>query len=685
VRKVAPDGAITTFAGIGGFVSSGDGGQATAAGLERPCGLAIDRDGALYIAEGRRIRKVLPSGTITTFAGSGSTLSGGDGGPAVSAGMQPACAPLTFDAAGSLYFGDGSRVRRVTPDGIISRFSGSGAGFIAGYSGDGGLAANATLNSPQGVSSDNVGNLYIGDAGNFRLRKVDAATGIINTVAGSGEGESSGDGGVASNANLGFPFGLAFDQAGNLYVSGNSRIRKIDPSGTISAYAGNGMSGYSGDGGAATQASIHGSRLAADGAGNLYLTDSAAYRVRMVSASGIMWLIAGNGHPQFSGDGGRATLAGIGSLSAAVPDRAGNLYIGDGNSRIRKVTAEGIISTIAGTGQYSSTGDGGAATAATLRTSDDLAFDSAGNLYFADVNAYVIRKITPGGIISTYAGRADDGGFSGDGGQATAAKLSGPSALVIDSLDNLYFTDRQAFKIRKVTPAGLISTVVGNGQPGFSGDGGFATSASFRSADALALDAAGNLYFSDSGNRRIRKVTLAVSQPRTVVEYYNATLRHYFITAELSEQLAVDSGAAGPGWVRTGDTFKVFVAAGAPQGTSRVCRFFGSVTPGPNSHFYTASAAECDMVRQLEVTTPAGQRCVSRQRAGTRLSRLQQSRGADRFESSVHHEAKRNRCPRFAGLDRGRRRHVRRAIVANPARSFFVVRSSCSCFVSSLT
>jgi sugar lactone lactonase YvrE len=529
IRKVTPSGVISTVAGNGtSYLSSGkngDGGPATSAPVGSPYSVAVDSAGNLYIADASysRIRKVTTAGIISTVAGNGTSGFSGDGGPATSAQLgQPM--GMAVDIAGTLYIADtfNSRVRMVTPAGIISTIAGTGS---MGYNGDGGLATSAQLFLPYGVAVDSLGNLYIADLINLRIRKV-TANGIITTVAGNGTSGFGGDGGPAISAQLYLPYGVAVDSAGGLYIAdyGNGRIRKVASDGTINTVAGNGTKGYGGDGGPATIAKLNTpTGVAVDAAGNVYVADYQNGRIRKVSSDGSISTAAGTGVIGYSGDGGPAASAQISMPTTVTVDAAGNIYIPDyGNSRIRKVTPTGIISTIAGIGTSGFSGDGGPATSAKLNFPTNVAVDSAGNVYIADYSNHRIRKITTAGLIGTIAGTGTSG-FSGDGGPATAAKLYYPAGMAVDSTGNLYIADSNNSRIRKITAAGIISTVAGSGSTGYGGDGGLATAALLNRPMGVTVDSENNLVISDSGNNRIRKVS-SDGKINTVVGIKTASL-----------------------------------------------------------------------------------------------------------------------------------------------------------------
>ena len=335
----------------------------------------------------------------------------------------------------------------------------------------------------------------------------------ITTVAGNGIQGFSGDGGIATLAEFSHPMDIAFDAAGNCYIADylNNRIRKVSTSGIISTVAGNGSAGFSGDGGIATSAALNiPSGVAVDGIGNIYIADRFNNRIRMINTLGIITTVAGNGSGTDSGDGGMAISAGIYDPKDLVLDGAGNIYVAQmGGSRVRKINSSNIISTIAGNGTFGFSGDGGLATAAVLYEAAGVALDAIGNIYIADKYNNRIRKVNISGVISTIIGNGT-AGYSGDGGPAINAQIYDPWGVVLDGAGNIFIADNANYRIRKVNSIGTISTVVGTGTMGFSGDGGPAINAQIDNPNGqVAIDPSGNLYFTDGFNNRIRMVTLA--------------------------------------------------------------------------------------------------------------------------------------------------------------------------------
>ena len=328
-------------------------------------------------------------------------------------------------------------------------------------------------------------------------------TAIISTVAGTGTFGNTGDGGPATAADIQEPWGVAVDASGNLYITTNVYIRRVDAATeNIFQFAGPSTSPWF----------VNAARfLFVDSSNNLYLANANRGQVvRGNLGDGTAMRVAGDssGFGGYSGDGGPATSARVNNPSDAVPDASGNLYIADtSNNRIRRVDTTGTITTFAGTGSGGYSGDGGQASAAQISNPLGLALDASGNLYFADAWNTAIRKIDTAGVITTFAGTPQSGGYSGDGGPATMAQINNPHDLVFDSKGNLYIADANNHVVRRVDTDGVITTVAGTGSSGYSGDGGAPTEAQLNTPRGLAVDGADNLYISDFNNHRIRKVT----------------------------------------------------------------------------------------------------------------------------------------------------------------------------------
>jgi uncharacterized repeat protein (TIGR01451 family) len=375
------------------------------------------------------------------------------------------------------------------------------------------VAASAT--SPQ------VNSVAVSGGGSAAASATDSTTILaspvtytIFTFAGDGSMGYGGDGGPATGAMLSGPVGVAADGAGNFYIAdvNNGRVRKVTPAGTITTVAGGGGTGSLGDGGQATSASLTSPAFVTlDGSGNLYIADASSQRIRKVTPAGIITTVAGNGTVGYSGDGGQATSASIASPHGMAVDSAGNLYFADeGNNRVRKITPAGIITTVAGNGSMGYSGDGGQATSATLDMPIGVALDGAGDLYIGDSDNNRVRKVTPAGIISTVAGNGSMG-YSGDGGPAASAELQPPQGVAVDGAGNLYIADRGNQSIRKVTAAGIIATIAGNGSMGYSGDGGPAARAELSYPSGVAVDNAGNVYIGDMSNNVVRVLRPSVA------------------------------------------------------------------------------------------------------------------------------------------------------------------------------
>lgn len=511
IRKIdAKTGAISIIAG-GGFGFDGDGDPAIEASFRLPVGIAVDGQDNIFIADAlnNRIRRIDAKTTIiNTVAGNGSGQFVDNVPPRNSGLRNPQ--DIFVDSQGNLFIADSgnNRIRKVDASkNIITTVAGSDP--FGGFSGDNGLATNALLFAPTGVVLDPKGNLLIVDANNERIRKVDSTTNIITTIAGKNRFGFSGDGDLATKAMLGGPLGIAIDKQGNILFADtiNGCIRQIDKSGIISTIAGNGKQGFSGDGGIATQATMNfPSALTIDSSGNIFIADTFNNRVRRIDATTkIITTIAGNGKNEFSGDGGLATEAGLVLPSSVAVDSKNNILILTLDGRIRKVDSSGKITRIVGTGEQAFGGDNGQAINAILNFPSAIVLDKLDNIFIADTDNNRIRRVDAStGIITTVAGNGKVE-FSGDGKPAISAGILFAIAITIDNNNNLIIGDNS--RIRRVnSTTGIIDTIVGTGFLGASGDGGSALKASLTRTDGIVVDSSDNLYFTDINSNIVRMV-----------------------------------------------------------------------------------------------------------------------------------------------------------------------------------
>jgi hypothetical protein len=543
IRKVDVTGVISTIAGTGIAGYSGDGGQAKNARINTPEGIVVNTVGNVIFADSQNnaIRMISVNGSITTIAGNGTSGYGGDGGPAKNAILAGPNA-LILDKGNDLYFSDrfNQVVRKIDAQGIIHLFAGTPG--VVGFAGDGGPATSALLNLPDNIGEDAHSNIFIADSYNSRVRKVDGS-GKITTVAGNGTASCSGDGGPATSAGVPYPQGLLisgnnllvtdncatirsvnlqtdiittyagvsgggfdggnhtpakseFRNIGNLSLnqsgavlvvdSGNNRVRQIGK--IVQTITG----GYIGDGHLGTQAALNfQAGIAFDATGNLFIADGSNSRVRKVTPAGMITTFAGNGITGSSGDGGPATSAELLYPQSVAPDLAGNVYIGD-ELEVRKVDSSGTISKLA---------DG-------FIFVTSVATDVQGNVYVDDVGECVVWKIDGTGAKSIFAGLPFVCGYNGDGIPATQAELY-PYGIAADGSGNLYIADSFNSRVRRVDSSGTISTVVGTGIWGFSGDGGRATAAQVTAPYGVAVNNQGTLAIADTFNYRVRTVSAA--------------------------------------------------------------------------------------------------------------------------------------------------------------------------------
>jgi sugar lactone lactonase YvrE len=569
IRKVAATtGIITTYAGTGSYGYSGDSGAATSATLSIPEGLAIDSAGNLYICDlgNKVVRMVAAStGNISTVAGNPTSTTQGNGGPATSAQLIDPTG-VALDASGNIYISTQlGGIRKVTAaTGTISTVAG-GSGL--GYTGDNGPAINATFFNPQGLAVDGAGNIFIADTGNNVIREVNAATQIIITVAGNKPASGitypfGGDGGPATSAFISSPYAVAVDSSGDLFIAdtANNAIREVTASNqiinTIAGAPPTLCTTLSGDGGPAADAGVcQPTGVALDSAGNVYIAEGSASRIRKVTApapppataaAAPVFSVSQGSYPgtqtvsitdatpgaeiYVTTDGSTPTTAGAGyrgtiNVTGTATLKALAVAPGYVESTVTAATytiltpPSTLISTVAGSGAFGSTGSGSVATSQQFEYPQGVATDSSGNFYIADFYNQVVWKVSSSGSISVAAGILGEGGILQNGILATSAALSGPSHVAVDSAGNLYISDTYHNEIRVVSATtGIISAFAGGGTTYNApyGDGGPATSAYLSSPQGITFDNAGNLYIADAGHNTIRMVATRTGVISTV-------------------------------------------------------------------------------------------------------------------------------------------------------------------------
>ncbi len=516
IRKITAGGSVSTLAGNAGLTGSSDG-TGSSALFNAPQGIAVDGSGNVYVADtdNSSIRKVTEAGVVTTLAGSPGQTGGADGSGSSARFAYPA--GLAVDSAGNIYVADfdNSTIRKVSPAGAVTTFAGT-----AGASGTSdGAGAAARFNHPSGVTLDGAGNVYVADTGNQTLREISPA-GSVSTLAGNpGIGGSAN--GTGAGATFFYPAGIASTSGGTVYIvdTGNHSVRVMATPGSVSGYAGAaGVQGSAnGTGSAALLSYPYG--VAVDGSGNVYIADSGNNTIRKATAGGAAATLAGTVGLAGSADG-LGGSAGFSNPAGVAVDSAGNVYVADsGNSTIRKISAGGAVTTFAGLAGSAGSSDG-TGSAARFNAPRGVAVDSVGNVYVADTNNDTIRKITAGGTVSTLAGVAGQTG-SGDGAGGSA-RFNAPYAVAVDSGGNVYVADFNSATIRKINTSNTVSTLAGTANvTGFADGTGFA--AKFNQPYALTVDSSGFVYVADTYNRAIRMISPAgavVTLDGTATRFY---------------------------------------------------------------------------------------------------------------------------------------------------------------------
>ena len=500
IRKITPDGVVTTFAGTPGVTGATDG-PGVVAQFCAPTGLAIDNGGFLYVTEecGAAIRKISPTGVVSTFAGTRGKSGSLDG--ALNTATFGHLSGIAIDAAGTLYTADigNNTIRKVSPYGNVTTL----AGISGVYGSADGIGSAATFSGPTGITVDAQGNVFVVDSSNQTVRKI-TATGIVSTLAGTVGVRGNADG-LRSLATFNFATpgsgefgqsplsGIVIDNSGTIFLTDyfNNTIRKISSTGFVTTVVGGFLGYLDAQGSSARLRTPTG--LSIDSTGNFYVSEEYNWTVRKVSSSFTTTTIAGKPLIRGSKDG----IKGVASFNlptSVAADAAGDLYVADNNNNVvRKISVAGVTTTLAGNVGVIGTTDG-PGSAALFYHPSGIVVDGGGNVYVSDQQANTIRKISSAGVVSTLAGDSSSSGAGFADGVGSAAKFFGPMGLALDSAGNVYVADAFNSAIRKVSPSGVVTTI-GNRMTGLAVTG-------------VAVDAAGNVYFSSANKGNIQKISL---------------------------------------------------------------------------------------------------------------------------------------------------------------------------------
>lgn len=486
IRAIAPDGFVSTVAGIAGERGSNDG-AGREARFNFPAGIAVDANGTIYVADtnNHTIRKIV-AGVVTTLAGSAGVSGTADGNGAAARFTFPVGIGVALD--GTIYVADTNNhaIRKITPDGSVTTLA--GVKRALGY--NDGFGTQASFRYPFDLAVAPDGTIYVADTSNELIRKV-TPEGRVTTVAGAAQTTGTTDG-TGNAARFDHPWGIAVDGSGNVYVADaeNEMIRKIRPDGTVSTLAG------------FAARFVHPNDVAVDAAGNVLVADRDNEAIRIVSPAGVTTTFAGS-MPEYGNGDGPGSLARFFFPDSVASDSLGNIYVADGNHTIRKITPQGVVTTFAGQAGQRGSADGTGSVARFYNPSG-VAVDANDNVYVADTNNHTIRKITPSRVVTTIAGLAGSSGY--EDGTGSQARFQYPWDVAVDSRGNVYVADTYNHKIRMIEPSGVVTTFAGGSLGSSDGIGRTAT---FNYPTGIAVDAARNLYIADWGNSSIRRITQA--------------------------------------------------------------------------------------------------------------------------------------------------------------------------------
>ena len=509
IRKITSAGAVTTLAGSAGFAGSADG-TGTSARFKNPEGIAVDSNGSVYVADfgNATIRKITSAGVVTTIAGTAGVKGSADGNGAAAKFQEPY--GVAVDASGNVFVADASNrtIRKISSAGVVTTF----AGTAGSYGSVDGTGASAKFGSPYGVAVDSSGDVYVADNSNSTIRKI-TSSGIVTTIAGTASSTGLTDG-TGANARFKYPHGVAVDLSGNVYVAdlANSAIRKITSTGVVTTIVGSyALWGFdisssgSADGTGIDTKFKSPTGIAVDINGNVYVGDYGNATIRKITAAAVVTTMAGTVGSWGSTDGTGAA-AKFYITHGVAADSAGNVYVADtGNYTIRKITSAGFVTTLAGIAGSVGSADGNGVDAR-FNNPSGVAVDSNGNVYVADTENATIRKITAAGVVTTLAGTA--GSIGSADGTGAVARLYYPYGVAVDSSGNVYVADTLNHSVRKITSNGLVTTLAGTSGSWGSADGAGAD-AKFDYPVGVAVDSSGNVYVADWGNATIRKITSA--------------------------------------------------------------------------------------------------------------------------------------------------------------------------------